>query len=111
MKRIAMPNRIVEVKGSGGHNLHITFRDGATFDLDFLPLIEQESGSKLIDPLLEPAEFHKVQIDYGTLVFSTGYDICPDVLRFWCEKGGVCSQRETDTYFEEMFSQPVAEGK
>ena len=31
--------------------------------------------------------------------FENGYDICPDVLRFYCERGGVASQTETDAFF------------
>jgi len=81
--------------------LRLRFRDGAEFELDLLPLLRREAGSNLTDPLLSPAEFQKVRLDYGTLVFSTGYDICPDVLRLWCERGRPLSQEETDAYFRE----------
>jgi hypothetical protein len=28
-----------------------------------------------------------------------GFDICPDVLRFWCENGRVCQDEETNAHF------------
>lgn len=40
-----------------------------------------------------------MRVQSGTLTFSNGYDICPDVLRFYCERGGVASQAETDAFF------------
>ena len=94
-----MPNRITAVESRGGHVLHIRFRDGAEFDLDLLPYLQEWAGNSLVDPLLSPEEFQKVGLDYGTLVFSTGFDICPDVLRLWSENGRVISKEETDAYF------------
>jgi hypothetical protein len=91
-----IPNRIVAVQPLGGHLLRIRFRDEAEFDLDLLPHLAAESPSTLIDPLLPESEFSKVAIDYGTLVFPTGYDICPDVLRLWCERSKPLSKEETD---------------
>jgi hypothetical protein len=98
-----MPNRIVAIEPRGGHVVRLQFKDGAEFDLDLLPCIKEEAGSDLTDPLLSPEEFQKVVLDYGTLVFATGFDICPDVLRLWCERGGVMSKVETDTYFRDAF--------
>src|SRR5437899_1034575 len=93
-----MPNQVTAVDWLGGHNLRLRFADGAQFALDFQPLVQRESGP-LFDPLKCPDEFGKVRIDYGTLVFPTGYDICPDILRYWCEAGRVCTQQETDAFF------------
>ena len=96
-----MPNRIIAVEPRGGHMLHLRFKDGAEFDLDLLACLKEEAGIDLIDPLLSPEEFQKVKLDYGTLVFSTGFDICPDVLRLWCERGRVLSEADTDACFTE----------
>ena len=101
---IPMPNRITTVEPRGGHVLHLRFRDGAEFDLDLLPYLRLETGSSLTDPLLSPEEFQKVKLDYGTLVFSTGFDICPDVLRVWCERGRPLSKEETDAYFQNVLA-------
>lgn len=103
---IPMPNRIAAVETLGGHTLRMRFRDGAVFELDLLPLIQRENGSAITDPLSNPTEFQKVHVDYGTLVFSTGYDICPDVLRLWCEQGRVLSREETDRYFLKLLAVP-----
>jgi len=105
---IPMPNRITAVEPRGAHLLHLRFRDGAEFDLDFLPLLRRETGGSLTDPLLSPEEFQKVRLDYGTLVFSTGYDICPDVLRLWCERGRPLSREETDAYFRDALTRAEA---
>src|SRR5580658_5647474 len=103
-----MPNRITAVEPRGGHVLHIRFRDGVEFDLDLLPYLQDWTGHDLVDPLLSPEEFRKVGIDYGTLVFSTGFDICPDVLRLWRESGRVLSKQETEAYFSNPPQQVVA---
>ncbi len=101
---IPMPNRITAVEPRCGHVLHLRFRDGAEFELDLLPMLEREAGGALIDPLLVPEEFQKVRLDYGTLVFPAGFDICPDVLRLWCERGGPLSREDTDAYFRDAFT-------
>jgi hypothetical protein len=101
---IPMPNRITAVETRGGHVLHLCFRDGAEFDLDLLSLLQSEAGGDLTDPLLLPQEFQKVKLDYGTLVFPTGHDICQDVLRLWCERGGPLSKEETGAYFRDALT-------
>jgi len=94
-----MPNGITAVRPRGGHVLRLRFQDGAEFDLDLLAYLQRWTGNPLIDPLLSPEEFQNVGLDYRTLVFSTGFDICPDVLRLWSEQGRVLSKEEADAYF------------
>ncbi|MBI4324751.1 MAG: hypothetical protein HY674_05750 [Chloroflexi bacterium] len=36
---------------------------------------------------------------YGSVVWPNDYDVCPDVLRFWCEVGHAASPAETDAHF------------
>lgn len=90
-----------------GHTLSLRFKDGSEFDLDFGPLIARQLGAALIDQLQDVEEFRKVKIDYGTIVFSTGYDVCPDVLRYWCELGRIASREETDAFFLRHYGSKV----
>lgn len=99
-----MPNEVTAVQPRDGYTLRLRFEDGTEFDLDFQPLLQREAGSPLIDPLHQVGEFRKVKIDYGTLVFPTGYDICPDVLRYWCELGRVALREETDAFFLQHYA-------
>lgn len=105
---IPMPNQLAAAHPSGGgdHVVRLVYGDGAEFHLDLAPLLARESGP-LTDPLRAVEEFAKVRCDAGSgaLVFPTGYDICPDVLRYWCEVGRVCSQEETDEFFVHAFAQ------
>jgi len=107
---IPMPNRIRAVEPRGGHVLLLRFRDGAEFELDLLPQLRREAGGALTDPLLSPEEFQKVRLDYGTIVFPTGYDICPDVLCLWCERGSPLSKEETDAYFRDALATAGKDG-
>jgi hypothetical protein len=99
-----MPHEVKAVQPRQGHTLALRFEDDAAFELDFAPLVKRQLGSELIDPLQDVQVFQKVQIDYGTIVFPTGYDICPDVLRYWCELGRIASEKETDAFFLQQYA-------
>ena len=86
--------------------MHLKFQDGAEFVLDLLPLLESWRGNPIIEPLLADGEFQKAKLDYGTIVFPTGFDICPDVLRLWCEQGRVLSKSQTDEFFQDTLKHP-----
>ncbi len=48
--------------------------------------------------------FRKVRVKNGSVAWPNGYDVCPEVLRFWCLGGHATTQAETDAHFR-------AEGK
>ena len=50
----------------------------------------------LVEPLKDPLVFAKLEIKYGALLFPTGLDYGPDILRVWCENGSVEGQEVTD---------------
>ena len=91
-------NRLKEVRAIGGYRLQLAFDDGATGEVDLAPLVENPRGP-LEEELKDPALFQRVECDGYTAVWPNGYDLCPDTLRYWCERGQVCSQEELDSAF------------
>jgi hypothetical protein len=87
----------------GGHRVDLEYSDGLLATLDFSEYLSRRSGP-LLEQLRDESFFAKVRDDDGVLTWPNGYDICPDVLRFWCEQGVVCSQEETDSHFESRSS-------
>lgn len=88
---------------AGGHRLSVVYSDGLSATLDFSEYLSHRSGP-LVEQLRPASFFSSVRVDNGLLAWPNGYDICPDVLRFWCERGVVCSQEETDSHFESLRS-------
>jgi hypothetical protein len=78
-----------------GTRVRLAFRDGKEFDLDLGPDLHPLQGP-LVDPLLDEKVFSKLRVDSGSLVFPTGLDYGADVLRMWCENGGVTDQKGTE---------------
>jgi hypothetical protein len=87
--------QLIEASTSDGIVVHLKFKDGREFDLDLSPDLEPLYGP-LVDPLRDPSCFAKMEIKHGTLVFPTGLDYGQDILRIWCENGGVTDQEGTD---------------
>ena len=87
----------------GGYRLSVVYSDGLSATLDFSEYLLHRSGP-LVEQLRTASSFSSVCVDHGVLTWPNGYDICPDVLRFWCERGDVCSQAETDSHFESLRS-------
>jgi len=88
---------------AGGHRLSMVYSDGLSATLDFSEYLSHRSGP-LVEQLRPESFFSSACVDHGVLTWPNGYDICPDVLRFWCERGAVCSQEETDSHFETLRS-------
>ena len=88
----------------GATSVRLKFRDGWTGTLDLGPAL----SGRIFGELKQPGKFRAVRICDGTLVWPNGADICPDVLRYWCELGRVCSQRETDQYFTQVHQAVLA---
>ena len=86
----------------GAANVRLKFRDGWSGVLDLGPALH----GPIFSDLNQPAKFRKVAVHDGTLVWPNGADICPDVLRYWCEIGRVCSQEELDAHFTALYAAP-----
>jgi hypothetical protein len=104
---IRKPNNSVRsVRWIRDYVLRVVFSDGYVGLVDFAGLFEHNAGP-LVEALRDPKQFKQVSVQNNTVTFANGYDICPDVLRFYCEKGRHVSRRETDAAFE-RFLLPVA---
>ena len=83
--------------------VRLKFRDGWSGELDLGPALQ----GPIFGGLNQPAKFREVTVQDGTLVWPNGADICPDVLRYWCEIGRVCSQAELDAHFTALSAAPA----
>ena len=88
----------------GPASVRLAFRDGWKGVLDLGPILR----GRIFRDLKSPAKFREVRVQDGTLVWPNGADICPSVLRYWCELKRVCSQEELDAHF--AASVPVPAG-
>jgi hypothetical protein len=88
-------NRIVAADVVADGTLELRFCDGYVASLCLTPQL----WGPVFEPLKDPNYFRQVQVEDGTVRWPNGADFCPDVLRFWCEAGGVRTQEETDVYF------------
>ena len=94
-------NRITDIHVIGDQTIELKFSDGF---VGLLSLASQLWGP-VFGPLADPNYFRQVRLEDDTIRWPNGADFCPDVLRYWCEAGGVRSQEETDAHF----AQPAAE--
>jgi hypothetical protein len=98
---------VIECSVVGPNSVRLRFRDGWSGTLDLRPALH----GPIFGDLQQPKQFRRVTIQDGTLVWSNGADICPSVLRYWCEIGRVCSQAELDAHFEAIHTAPLTAGK
>ena len=88
-------------------SLYLRFRDGWVGTLDIAPALR----GPMFEALRRPGKFREVILQDGTLVWPNGADICPSVLRYWCEIGRVCSQEELDAHFEAVHAASLPVGR
>jgi len=81
------------------------FADGFIGEVDLKPLVDHAKGP-LPNRLRDPDFFEKVYVDDGAVAWPNGYDICPDVLRYYCEIGRVCSTQELAAAFASPVPEP-----
>ena len=93
-----MSNSIKSVRWLGEYRIKLVFKDGFVGQLDLRPVADSPRG-QMDAPLKEIEFFGRVDCDGFTIAWPNGYDICPDVLRYWCKAGRVCSKEETDAFF------------
>lgn len=94
--------RLVAVAPVGGTTLLLSFADGAEYQLDLGPDLRSLSGP-LVDPLRKEETFSQAKVEAGSLVFPTGLDYGGDVLRLWCESGGVHDEETTSKLMQKLF--------
>jgi hypothetical protein len=99
-------NAIKGVRAAGGYRLRVVFQDGYIGEVDLWPLFEKPRGP-LTEAFRDPAFFAKAFVDLDAAAWPNGYDIDPDVLRYYCEKGRVCPRQELATAFEQPELSPM----
>ena len=76
-------NHIAKIEAVHKHEFWLRFRDNQLLYLNLADIAEiaQRATGGYLEPFKDPAYFEQVSIDYyGALVWSTGYDMCPDYL-------------------------------
>ena len=68
---------ILEVKPTHEFHVLVKFEDGLEKDIDLKAFI----GKGVSASLSNPEYFRKVKVDFGTLVWENGYELCPVTLR------------------------------
>ncbi len=101
-------NDVKEVHALGGYRLRVSFTDGFTGEVDMWPSFANPRGPMTV-PFKDVAFFQQVRIDpeLGVVAWPNGYDICSDVLRYYCELGHVASKEEMTAHFA---PEPVTSG-
>ncbi len=88
-------NRVVAARLLHNYWIELQFSDKYVGRIDLRPQL----WGPVFGPLANPDLFRQFKIEDDTIRWPSGADFCPEVLRFWCEAGGVKSQEETDRYF------------
>jgi hypothetical protein len=68
--------RIREVKPLDNYRVQLTLTDGRVVERDLEPLL---AGPVFAEIRKGEARFREMVVEYGTLVWPTGADLCPDV--------------------------------
>ena len=88
-------NRITTAKIVSDYTLELAFSDGFIGRVDITPAL----WGPVFEPLKDTSYFGRFRLEDDTIRWPNNADFCPDVLRYWCESGGVRSQAETDAHF------------
>jgi hypothetical protein len=104
MLNMSRINRITAVNVVGDTQVELQFEDGFFGRVDLGPAL----WGPVFVPLKDPAYFRQVRLEDDTIRWPNEADFCPDVLRFWCEAGGVQSPQETDEYFAARAATPAS---
>jgi len=102
MRRELSSLRLVSAVPVEGTTLRLCFADGVEYQLDLGPDLRGLSGP-LVDSLWQEVIFRQAKVQAGSLVFPTGLDYGGDVLRLWCEAGGVQDERTTSKLAGQLF--------
>src|SRR5687768_8803402 len=91
-------NAVKGVRPLAGYRLRVVFRDGFVGDIDLGPLFAKPRGP-MTEPFQDPEFFKQAFVEGGVVTWPNQYDICPDVLRYYCEIGRVSSKEELEAAF------------
>jgi hypothetical protein len=69
--------RIAHASPMGGFKLRLTLSDGSIMERDVAQLLRGPIFERIRN---DPAEFGRVRVEGGTIVWPNGADLCPDVL-------------------------------
>jgi hypothetical protein len=97
-------NRIIGARVLDQHVVEVQFSDGFVGRVCLAPAL----WGAVFAPLTDPNYFRQLRLEDDTIRWPNGADFCPDVLRYWCEAGGVRSQEETDLYFAQSVAERAA---
>lgn len=77
----------------GDHRLRLWFADGSVGEHDFAD--ELARGGAMAEPLLDPAFFAQVFLDYGAPTWPNGYDMAPWALHKDMAREGALQHTES----------------
>ena len=77
---------VVSVKPLGGYRLRVAFSDGTEGVHDFSATAARDG--EMVRPLIDPAFFARVFLEFGVLTWPNGFDIAPEWLRREMETAG-----------------------
>ncbi len=97
-------NKVTRAHICGDHTVELQFSDGFVGRINLRPAL----WGPVFGPLQDPNYFRQLRIEDETIRWPNSADFCPDVLRYWCEAGGVRSLEETDAHFARQFAEPAA---
>ncbi len=69
--------RISKAEALSGFKLRLTLTDGRVIERDVTPLLKGPVFERIRN---DPAEFARLRVEGGTVAWSNGADLCPDVL-------------------------------
>ncbi len=88
-------NRITVARVLSGHVIELRFADGFLGQVDLAPAL----WGPVFEPLKDEKYFRQFRLEDDAVRWPNDADFCPDVLRYWCESGGVKNQEQTDAHF------------
>ena len=97
------------IRYNGEHRLAFAYDDGLAAELNFRQHILRRTGP-MSEPLRDERFFAHAFIDHGVLTWPNGFDVCPDVLRAWCEAGQILSSEQTNALFSQLSDAPAKIG-
>lgn len=86
------------IRPVGDYRVRVVFRDGYIGEANLAALFAHPRGP-MTEPFKDPEFFQKVFVEGGAATWPNEYDICPDVLRYYCEIGRACSREELAAAF------------
>ena len=97
-------NRIIEAHIVADYTVELHFSDGYVGRVELSPAL----WGPVFNSLKDPSCFRQLRIEDDTIRWPNVADFCPNVLRYWCESGGVRSREETDSHFSPAVAVPTA---